>query len=254
MNFLDTAYKKLVAINIALYLILGLLYLCSVNLNFVMLPSSFGEAVFKPWTLVTYMFSHFAFLHLLFNMTWLFFFGRVLYELCGKKHTVAAYVAAGLAGGICFMAWGSMGQSAEYLIGSSAAVLGLMTATVVVAPDYSLNLLFLGEVKIKWIYAFAVFILLISSPQIFKLQLTSTDIAHLAGIITGGIYGRLYKHPIFKPRRKKIVLTPRENSPDVKTELDSLLDKVRRSGYSSLSESEKTRMIEISNELQKHQL
>lgn len=254
MNFLDTAYKKLVAINIALYLILGLMYLFGADIHIVMLPSSFGEALHKPWTLWTYMFSHLEFLHLLFNMTWLYFFGRILYELCKKKHTVFAYIAAGLAGGICFMTFGSIEQHTEYLTGSSAAVLGLMTATTVISPNYSLNLLFLGEVKIKWIFAFAVFILIISSPQIFKLQFTSIDMAHLTGIITGIIYGLLYRHPLIKPRRKKIVLTPRENTTDVKTELDSLLDKVRNSGYSSLSESEKTRMIEISNELQKHQL
>ena len=258
-KILNTSYLLLIAINVAILLVAVVLNLFGVSVEgALMLPANPGLAFFKPWTLVTYMFTHVDIMHMLCNMTWLYFFGKLLCEYEGNRHTYAAYLTSGVIGGLAFILLCSIrGITADMLTGASAAILGVMTVTAVLMPKQPLNLVILGEVKLIWVYLVAILLVFLSSPQIAKGSIPTSDIAHIAGIASGAIYGILLKKGLIKLSRKKFVLYSRDNSSATKKdtltpkeELNQLLDKVRRSGYASLSSKEKSRLVELSKQLQ----
>src|SRR5438045_705879 len=94
------ALNKLLAINIGVFVLLGLLWvieqlfsvplaLRTTVLSWLELPGRFSGLLFKPWTLVTYAFTHVEPMHLLFNMIMLYFSGRIFRELLGAMIVVS---------------------------------------------------------------------------------------------------------------------------------------------------------------------
>lgn len=77
----------------------------------------------RPWTLVTYMFLHADFLHLLFNMLGLFFFGPRLEARLGSRRFLALYLASGIAGALL-----SLFTPRTAIVGASGAVFGVFFA------------------------------------------------------------------------------------------------------------------------------
>ena len=67
------------------------------------LPADIGNFLLQPWSLVTYFFTHFDFFHILFNMLFLFWFGRIIQEFLNSKRVISLYVLGGLAGGVLYM-------------------------------------------------------------------------------------------------------------------------------------------------------
>ena len=111
----------------------------------------------KPWTLITYMFYHWDFMHLLFNMLWLFWMGRIFQEYLGSKKLLNTYILGGISGGIMYILAYNVfplfanSVGAAYALGASASVLAITVATATLLPDYAISLLFFGPVKLKWI-------------------------------------------------------------------------------------------------------
>lgn len=142
-----------------------------------------------PWTVVTYMFSHFEVLHILFNMLWLYWFGTVFMLTGTQKQAFALYVYGGIGGALLYMLafnmLPSLAGQASLLIGASASVIAIVVATAIIHPDYRMGLLFFGSVSLKWI---AVVTLIL-----FMLGLTGNNVgghlAHLGGAVVGAIYG-----------------------------------------------------------------
>lgn len=122
-------------------------------LNLVQMPSAPGLLLTHPWTVITYMFAQYDVLHLLFNMLWLYWFGIVFNFVSTSRQLLALYIYGGIAGALLFMVaynvlpffTGHIG----YLIGSSAGVIAIVTATAILMPDYRFNLLFLGPVSLN---------------------------------------------------------------------------------------------------------
>ena len=67
------------------------------------LPSDPLRLLLRPWTLLTYMFTHFGFRHILFNMIVLYFSGKILMEYLGEKRMLALYIYGGIGGGILYI-------------------------------------------------------------------------------------------------------------------------------------------------------
>ncbi|MDE5848227.1 MAG: rhomboid family intramembrane serine protease, partial [Muribaculaceae bacterium] len=115
------------------------------------LPSIFSIFLTRPWTLLTYMGVHFDFLHMLFNVLWLYWFGRIMLITLSDRHLAVAFAGGGVAGGVLFLASAALGYGSGWLCGCSAAVIAVMCATAIHLPDHPVNLFLIGEVKLKWV-------------------------------------------------------------------------------------------------------
>lgn len=199
----------------------------------------------RPWTPLTYMFTQTDIWHAIFNMLWLYWFGLIYQNLTTPRKTVGLYIASGLAGAAVYIigsiVWPRTGGAG--LEGASAAVMGVVTATACMVPDFKIRLFILGPVKIKWIA--------IVTIAIFAIGLSGNNagahLAHFGGVAMGAT---LVLIPRFKSRSHRTVATPNGLSDaDARALLDSLLDKVRRSGYGSLSREERRQLVELSKKV-----
>ncbi|MBQ4344596.1 MAG: rhomboid family intramembrane serine protease [Muribaculaceae bacterium] len=210
----STMLMRLIYVNIAVFLVIRIgAIVCMfagvselVWLRWFELPSMPQWLCDTPWTVVTYMFSHFDVLHILFNMLWLYWFGTVFMLTGTQKQVFALYLYGGIGGALLYLlAFNTLpafaGQ-ASLLIGASASVIAIVVATAVIHPEYRMGLLFIGSVSLKWIA--------IITLGLFMLGLTGNNagghVAHVGGAVVGLIYGLCFKNgrDITKPFNKLI--------------------------------------------------
>lgn len=209
-----------------------------------------GTAAFtRPWTPITYMFTQTDVMHCLFNMLWLYWMGSILATVSSQRHVAWAYIVGGLGGALAYIVTTialNIQAGEAMLEGSSAAVLGVVAALALRAPSTRINLFLLGQVKILWIAVgiCVLFALGLSGNQ------PGSHIAHLGGLAAGAVYELVTK---YRDNRLRVTFPGEVSSPralsdaEARALLDSLLDKVRRSGYSSLSATERRMLIELSH-------
>ena len=193
---------QLVIANVAVFVVLNLLKVVLFYANGGVTPEIFGtiidwlavssdwkEVLLHPWTPFTSMFLHLGFWHILWNMLYLFWFGRITGDLLGNQRILPLYILGGLAGALAFfltynlLGYGGPGAGIAY--GASAAVMAIVVAAGVTSPDYTFNLLFLGQVKLKWIVAVIVFLDVIATTGMDN---TGGHFAHLGGALFGWFF------------------------------------------------------------------
>lgn len=278
----STMLMKIIWVNIGVFVVLRLVAVVSMFmangalLNFVMglveLPSNLLILATRPWTVVTYMFAQFDVLHILFNMLWLWWFGTLFRMACTPRQMLALYIYGGLGGAALFLlAYATLplfAYRAGTLIGASASVMAIVTATAILMPDFRMHLFLIGGVSLKWIAIATIGLVLIGVTG----DNAGGEIAHAGGIAVGAWYAlRLKKgHDITLPLCRFFdwcvntwnrLTTPRPKAkpaytdPDPKIsrrdqrDLDEILDKVKRSGYSALTPEERKRLFDISNNI-----
>ena len=279
---------RFIFINIAVCVILHLATLVAwmitgdqaAVLQWVELPSDLSLLIRRPWTLVTYMFSHYALLHILFNMLWLYWLGRIFMEYFSPKQLTGVYLLGGWGGALLFLLaynlMPSLAGNSVFLIGASASVLAVIVATAVYAPDYKIGLLFLGEVAIKWVAIVTVAIYLIG----METGNIGGNIAHIGGALVGawfalrikrgrditrplnavldavvGIFnGRSFSWPAArrgnKARPQQSTTQQRQQPSRFDTvseeELDRVLKKIKDAGYDALTDAERDMLFKAS--------
>lgn len=267
---------KLIYINIGVFLVISagsvIGYLLkneylSVNiLNFFSVPSSLHALLLRPWTIVTYMFTHKDILHILFNMLWLWWFGLIFLEYLDQKKLVSVYLLGGVAGAAVYILSFNIfpvfrDVTAESVaIGASASVMAIVIAIAAYVPDYTVTLFLLGRIKIKWI-ALAIFVL--TSVMDFSVN-SGGKLAHMGGALIGYLYtlnlrrGRDLGKGInkiidsivtfFRPGRKMKVTYKKKAANDYEynkaraerqEKINKILDKISKGGYDSLTKDEK---------------
>lgn len=139
-----------------------------------------------PWVPITSMFLHEGFWHILWNMLFLFWFGKIVGGFIGDHHVLPLYLLSGIAGGIAFYLSDVLiyGET-NFALGASGAVNGIILASAVIAPDYIMRLLFIGDVKLKYIVAVLIFFDLIGIADNIN---TGGHFAHLGGALFGWFY------------------------------------------------------------------
>ncbi|MDE7388634.1 MAG: rhomboid family intramembrane serine protease [Muribaculaceae bacterium] len=235
---------KFVAANVVVWLVVRLAAICGVDLlPWLSLPSGIGALTHDaPWSPFTYMWTHWSFWHLLFNMLWLYWFGEFFLTLQTNRQFVALYIYGGLIGAMLYLIVCPAGAT---LCGASASVLAIVVATAMRMPRFRMQLLLLGGVELRWIALATVALSVLALPG----ENFGGNIAHLGGALAGAIFAfalsrgvDLTRLPrVFKKRKKAVKTDDRI--------LDEILDKVKRSGYNSLNSTERKKLIELSNKL-----
>lgn len=261
------AITRIIVINLAVFLTANLYVNFSPSaglLEYVGLSSSPMYVLFHPWTLFTYMFLHTGIMHILFNMLWLYWMGKLFVEYLGEKKFVYTYILGGLAGGLFYLLVSNIiGSPPSLLMGASAGIMAVMVAIAVLLPDYPIFLFLIGEVKLKYLVLGA---FLLFSVVDFKSNFGG-KVSHVGGAVYGWIYiwqsrkgndfanilssffqrvGNMFSGNSSKPKKAKVIRNSRSNG-DAQRRTDQILDKISHSGYESLSKEEKDFLFKSSN-------
>ncbi|MBE9468348.1 MAG: rhomboid family intramembrane serine protease [Bacteroidetes bacterium] len=277
------ALTKLIYFNLGVFLIIKIVEMLSflfnspeinqILISWLALPADLSQLLSRPWTVFTYMFLHEGFMHILFNMLWLFWFGKIFLEYLDGKKLVGIYLLGGLSGAFLFILFYNVFPAYKLvvdqaiLLGASASILAIVVAISFYVPNYTINLLFIGRVKLKYIAGASVLlsVLNVSSSN------SGGNIAHLGGALYGYIFISQYLKgkdivksymeffdgfiAFFKPR-KKMKVTYKRTKTDLdynaeksrkQEEINKILEKISKSGYDSLSKKEKEILFNMSN-------
>lgn len=235
---------------------------------------------FWPWQLMTYMFMHGGLWHLFFNMLALWMFGMELEHTWGSRKFLVYYLVCGVGGGLANLLVAPLLGQAGPTVGASGAVFGILLAFGMLFPERPIYLYFLLPIKAKYFIAGY-----IGLELIYGVTGTTQGVAHFAhlgGAAVGFVYLLMsgYALPF---RSGSLPLGPRTGSlaqrggrmfrrdqdeahdamffditsgkptggeRKVTQEMvDSILDKINRSGYQSLSEEEKKILFEASKDI-----
>jgi membrane associated rhomboid family serine protease len=246
-------------------------------LKFLMLPADLSVLLYRPWGVISYMFLHFEFLHILFNLLWLFWFGRIFLKYLNQRQLLTTYLLGGIAGAFLFIFAYNVfpglipEMTTAQALGASASVTAIVMAVSFYAPNYTVYLPFVGPVKIKYI---AVFFVITDILQIAS-ENAGGHIAHLGGAFYGYLFAMQLKRGrdlgkffgrladlisgLFKPRKnmkvayrkaatRKDDLDYNKSKVEHQKEIDRILDKIAKSGYDSLSKNEKETLFKMSNQ------
>lgn len=270
---------QLIYINLVVFLLVKLFgvfaFLMQGNpwdiINWFALPANVSKLLQKPWTIISYMFLHEGFLHILFNLLWLYFGGQIFMKYLNNKQLVSTYVLGGFFGGLSYvLAFNffpafQQNLSQSLALGASASVLAILTAIATYVPNYSVQFAFIGRVKLKHIAIFSIVLDIISIPK----GNSGGHIAHLGGALYGFLYVQQLKggkdwsrsfsrlmdeltNSFKKQPLKTVHKNPktddqwRAEKASSQNEINRILDKISKSGYESLNEKEKKTLFKAS--------
>jgi membrane associated rhomboid family serine protease len=280
---------KLIYANLAVFIGIKVLvlpfWLMQINLsadqfalNWLAVPADLGQLLVTPWTVFSYMFLHLGFFHILSNMLWLYFLGQLFVEFLGERKLWTVYIAGGLAGALLYILFFNLFpvfhdiMPISKALGASASVMAIVVAVGTYAPNFSIRLLFLGNVKLKYIaiFSFVIDVISISNSN------SGGHIAHIGGAALGFFFARQWRSgkditawvntatefvkAIFSSSKKSRMKVKYKSSgkraqdtsyksrkKEEQDRVDEILDKISRSGYDSLTKAEKDFLFRASN-------
>ena len=275
--------EKLIAINVLVFVLAGLLETLGVVQDpdrWFRLPADLPAFFAQPWSIITYSFFHGGLWHILFNMIWLYFSGRLVLNLFDRMRFLTVYFLGVLIGGFAFVAayniFPALVPEYMHLIGASAGVLAIFIFICAYIPNQEVRI-FTFNVKLWQIGAFFVVL------DLLRLSGGGNNvggyIAHLGGAAIGYLYGRqllngrdiasgftrfldglgraftpgakkvpfkkVYKNSPKKPRSKKSTAVDKSEK---QKKIDDILDKISKSGYDSLTKDEKDFLFQAGKE------
>lgn len=287
---LGGALKRILFINIAVFLCIHLVGFVNwisggvgligeeEMLQYLMGGSSSGWLLHKPWTVITYMFTHHAPVHILWNMLLFWFSGQLFQGMLGERRLVGNYILGGLIG-FGFYLLGKVMPGYLHLasegpiLGASAAVMSVFIGIAAYQPDQEVGLMLAGRVRLKYV---AIVVLILDLIGIKDGDNTGGHLAHLGGALYGFMAARQLRRndwslgfvnaldrtfAFIKPRRgprmrveKTYTRSSRHSDAhynaakrDKQARVDAILDKISRSGYDSLSKEEKDLLFKAGN-------
>lgn len=233
------------------------------------LQTDFYGFITHPWGLFTSIFTHYDFLHLAFNMIFLYFTGKIFEQLFDQRRLLYTYLLGGIFGGlleiIAHAIFPKLQITSDMVIGASGAIMSIFIAIAFYRPNLTVNLF--GILPIRLIFLAGLYLL----SDI--LGLGSADgtahFAHIGGAILGMLsiqnlhspsnivlraeaLGNWLKGLFSKSSKSKLKVQKGGNPGRPKTDeqfaaeakerqdtIDKILDKISKSGYESLSKAEK---------------
>ena len=276
---------KLIYINIAVFLVLKAIMIIFLLFkiqepyltSYLALPADFSQLLFRFWTPFTYMFLHEEFFHILFNMFAMYWFGQIFLMFFSEKQLIGLYLFGGLIAAAFYVAafnlfpYYSLILHQSLLLGASGSIMAIIVATAFRSPNMELQFIILGGIKLKYI---AIVYVLISFFGITSSN-GGGELAHLGGALAGYLFVVSLRQGmdltrgfnlildmfsnLFRPKRLRIKknknnhgarMTDAEfnmNKARKMAEIDKILDKIKTSGYESLSADEKKKLFEQGN-------
>lgn len=281
---------KIIYVNLGVFILINLIDLFFILfklpnaqlISWLAVPADINFLLHRPWTIITYMFLHKDILHILFNLLWFYWFAKIFLDYLDAKKLLGTYIIGGIAGAILYIAaynifpiframiahdLASGNPSHIPMIGASASVLAVVTAISFYVPNLTMNLIFIGPVKLKYIALGSILLSLVSISK----ENPGGNIAHLGGALWGYIFVMQYKKGTdlnkwfsifsdwlfnFFKRKPKLKVTYKKPVDDrdynyLKTKeqerINIILDKISKSGYSSLTKEEKDLLFKASN-------
>lgn len=230
--------------------------------------SSTQELLYKPWQIITYSWLHGSLFHLLMNMVLLYFVGQMFLQQFQNRNFYTFYFFGGIFGGIFFLLFQNIFNYSHLLVGASAAVYAVFFALIAYNPKMPVRLMFIPS-AFPLLYVGYVFIAF-DVYNIISDQNAGGSISHLGGALFGYLYMKQFEkgndflgkfifqiEGLFKKREKSTFKTYKNTSStnnqsvtrddydfnhlkvEKQKKIDTILDKISRSGYESLSKEEK---------------
>jgi membrane associated rhomboid family serine protease len=264
---------RLIYINLTVFLVFrvtDVLFFLSGNsvqwIQWFELPADITRLLVQPWSLITYMFLHFDFLHILFNLLVLYWFGRLFLDYFSQNQLLGLYLIGGLAGGITYIVAYNIfpvferARAGSLMLGASASIIAILIAAAIRDPNREILLFLIGRIPLKYLALFMIgsYIIGISTSN------AGGNLAHLGGAASGWLFIAQYKRGrdltafvgksfrwlsgIFKPRKKVHLVHKQPPRDDYEynrqkvaqqEELNRILDKIGEEGYDSLTREEK---------------
>jgi membrane associated rhomboid family serine protease len=241
------------------------------------LQADFLGLITKPWGLITSIFSHFEFMHFLFNMLFLFFAGQLYEQLFGGKKLLNIYILGGITGGmleiVAHELFPALSNSQSIVVGASGSIMAIFIAAAMYRPNTKIMLF--GILPIRIIVLAGIYfiydLLSLGMPD------GTAHFAHIGGGIIGIISVKtmnkpnniliqftrftdkiftIFKRDFFKKKNtlnverggrpltdEEFIVRKKENQ----AKTDTILDKISKSGYESLTSKEKEFLFKQSN-------
>lgn len=235
------------------------------------MPAQLTKLSERPWTILTYMFSHTGVMHILSNMLWLWAFGYILQELTGNKKLIPIYIYGGLAGALAFILANYLVPPLQpfvgtaSLIGANAATMAVAVATTTLAPQFRFFRNLNGGIPI-WVLTLVYVLIDIAGVASMG---AAFSLSHLFGGLAGFIFiyllrkkidGCVWMNELYdwfmhlfnpnkstpkNPLKEKVFYNPSGRKPFQKTSnitqqrVDEILDKINQKGYHFLTAEEK---------------
>ena len=287
----NNAHIQFILINIGIFILINALrifsslgnteFLIEISNKLFTIPANIDDFIFRPWSIITYSFSHEDLMHIVGNMLFLYLSGKVLIDFLGSRRFINIYILGSIGGALLYLL--SYNLIPFYIeraqmhpnismLGASASVNAITVAAATLAPNYAFRLMFIGEVKLKYI---ALFFIVISFINIDGGN-AGGNIAHLGGAGIGYVFIKQLQKGndlglflnnfynffggLFNPS-KKVKVTYRKTektnsstpitptfSKTSQVEIDAILDKIAESGYESLSKTEKDKLFNASKD------
>ncbi len=208
------------------------------------------------WQPFTYLFLHGGLLHIVLNGLALYFIGPATERAMGTRQFLILFFLSGLLGGL---GWALITDSNAFCIGASGAVFGILGAFAALYPNEPLTVLLFFVIPVTlpaWIWA-----LILAGGELIAMLRPETGGIAYAAHLAGGLAGYVYTSVVFcngQPFRnlfRKFMQRGRtagssflKESPPDAAEIDRLLDKVAREGFSSLTPSEREKLERAAEE------
>ena len=288
--------NQLIVINVVVFILFGVLGvfmqlagygdIYTQVYDYLALPSNPDDFITQPLSFITYMFMHRGIFHILWNMLFLYWFGRLITGYLGQNKVLGLFVWGGLAGGVLYVLAYNLLPYYEplaansSLVGASGAVLAVVVGAATFQPNFTVQLFLFGSIRIKYIAAFVV----LSSFFGVTGSNAGGEIAHLGGALMGyivitqlqkgndwsksivtfvawakGLFDRKprmnvsYKNKestkkkTRKSKGSKSAATAK-HTPTPQAEIDFILDKISEKGYDALSKEEKQKLFNASKD------
>lgn len=261
---IPTVIRSIIAINVIVFFLMVFAGQTIVNI-FGFNPDPF-TALTQPWRIITYMFVHGGPFHLIFNMLWLWWMGRMVEETIGPRSFSVIYFGAGIGGALLQIAFASVFGS-SIVIGASGAVLGTLVAFAYLFPTAPIMLLFLPPIEARFLVAglVALDVLFLGAGD------NVARLVHLGGAASGFLLVKMHYEgydlsslirpieQLFKGKGTASKKSKRNKNKDMYVvsdveimeeedvdELDEILEKISKKGYDGLTKEEKQKLFELS--------
>jgi membrane associated rhomboid family serine protease len=281
---------RIILINIAVFLVInfgklfawiGVIEPSSISMlvNKISFAIYLPKLITQPWGILTYMFVHEGLGHIFWNMIVFYWVGQLILEYIGAKKLLSIYLLGGFFA-IVFMSiilnsmqwiYSATGKPVDlihpfsYALGASGSINACLVAIATLIPEYSISLILIGPVRLKYIAVVVVILSLINIPN----GNAGGEIAHIGGALFGYLYTRQLQNGndlggwltklierFYNPSRNKLKVAYKRTNATTKfnqgskydeATIDRILDKISKSGYNSLSKEEKDILFNASD-------